>query len=66
MNQQPAVNLSEELSQALAMEEYHREQLIWWKQRREYLEQQIPTSDNPLIDFIRKMDNDQSDATTRA
>ena len=58
----PVIDLSEELSQALAMEEYHREQLIWWKQRRQFLEQHIPT-DNPFYDFLQELpDNDDTEA----
>lgn len=56
-------NLSSELTQALDMEEYHREQLLWWKKRREFLEQNIPIN-NPFYDFIQELpDNgDNSEA----
>lgn len=62
---QPPVDLSQELTQALAMEEYHREQLLWWKKRRSFLESQIPT-DNPLFDFIMELGEDDNSETKPA
>jgi hypothetical protein len=59
--QYPPINLSSELTQALAMEEYHRDQLIWWKSRREFLETQLPIN-NPFYDFIQEIpDNDNTE-----
>lgn len=64
MNQtQSPINLSAELTQALQMEEYHREQLLWWKNRREFLESQIPIN-NPFYDFIQELPDNGDNSET--
>jgi len=39
-----AKKLSNELDEALQQEEYHRDQLLFWKSRRLALERQLPRS----------------------
>ncbi len=52
---------SDQLTQALAMEEYHREQLLKWKQCRQRLETEIPDLFKELLEELA--DDDQTITT---
>lgn len=49
------MTLSRQLDEALAMEEHHREQLLYWKQRRLELQGQVPDDFNDLFNQIRTL-----------
>lgn len=55
-------SLSAQLDQAAAMEAYHREQLIWWKRRRKWLETQIPN--DSFKELIEELLSDDSNTFT--
>lgn len=50
--------ISVQLDQARAMEELYRGLLLFWKQRRQRLEMQIPTSD-PFAEFLKELLDDR-------
>ena len=54
--------LSRQLEQSLAMEEYHRERLLYWKKRRQRLEDEIPD----LFKELLKELGDDTDQTIKA
>lgn len=59
------LSLSVELDIALAMEEYYRTKLLYWRYRRRELEQQIESESQHIIDEFQTIangawDNDDS------
>lgn len=56
-----ARQLSNSLAEALHQEEYHRDQLLYWKARRLALEQQIPHGKTwlEIIDVLERSTGDQ-------
>jgi hypothetical protein len=50
-------SLSNNLTQARAMEEHYRGLLLFWKSRRQRLEAQIPL-DDPFKEFLKGLCND--------
>lgn len=53
-------DLSSQLDQAIAMEDYCRQLLLQWKQRRQELEARIPL-DDPIGDFLQELDDGDND-----
>lgn len=47
--------LSSELDHALAMEEYHRLKLMYWKHKRRELEQQIDSESQLIINELEQI-----------
>jgi len=46
-------NLSQQIDEAISKLEYHREQLIYWRQRKQDLEQQLPQPKN-ILQLVRE------------
>lgn len=55
-------NLSTALDEARAMEEHYRALLLFWKERRQRLESQIPL-DNPWQELLEEIASDDNGHT---
>ncbi len=60
-----SLDLPNQIDYALVMEEFHRDQLIWWEQRRKWLEQQIPLN-NLFAEFINSIQELDNEAKSQA